>query len=111
MPGTTIKKLRRERGYSISELAERAGVSKSYLSYIERDVQKNPSLQFLKKISDTLNVDVNHLLTEEVKTSAEELDNEWVSLLSGAIEKGLTKEEFKEYCAFLEFKHWQAKKE
>ena len=44
MIGERIKQLRLEKGYSITELAEVSGVSKSYLSYIERNLQTNPSL-------------------------------------------------------------------
>ncbi|MDQ0858415.1 transcriptional regulator with XRE-family HTH domain [Bacillus sp. V2I10] len=43
MIGERIKYLRQQKGYSLAELA---GVFKSYLSYIERDIQKNPSMQF-----------------------------------------------------------------
>ena len=47
---------------SLSELAERAGIAKSYLSSIERNIQSNPSIQFLEKISSVLDIPVNSLL-------------------------------------------------
>ncbi len=47
--GQRIKQYRKEKGYSLSELAEKAGVAKSYLSSIERNLQTNPSIQFLEK--------------------------------------------------------------
>jgi XRE family transcriptional regulator, master regulator for biofilm formation len=59
MIGKRIQRLRIEKGLTLSELAENAGVSKSYLSTIERDVQKNPSVQFLEKIASVLNVKID----------------------------------------------------
>ena len=52
--GQRIKQYRNEKGYSLSELAEKAGVAKSYLSSIERNLQTNPSIQFLEKVSAVL---------------------------------------------------------
>lgn len=49
MIGKRVKQLRTERGLSLTELAEKAGVAKSYLSTIERDIQSNPSIHFSRK--------------------------------------------------------------
>ena len=65
MIGERIRYLRLKKGYSISKLASEAGVSKSYLSNLDRGVQKNPSLQFLEKIVSPLNTTVDYLLSEE----------------------------------------------
>ena len=64
---------------SLSELAERAGVAKSYLSSIERNIQSNPSIQFLEKISAVLDIPVNSLLNDKSDENAEygELDHDW----------------------------------
>ena len=51
MIGERIKNLREQKGYSITQLAELANISKSYLSQIERNVQKNPSIDFLMKLA------------------------------------------------------------
>lgn len=102
MVGERIKQLRTKKGYSISELAKMAGVSKSYLSYIERNVQRNPSLQFLSKIAETLETSMEYLLEEE-----EQLDEEWVSLIKKAKDEGVSKEEFQQYLDFVKFKKWE----
>lgn len=107
MVGGRLKELRQEKGYSISELAELAGVSKSYLSYIERDIQKNPSLQFLQKISFTLDVDLEYLLGTEKSVSDTSIDEEWKTLLNKAIEDGLSKEDFKDFQEYMKFKKWK----
>lgn len=49
MIGRIIRLYRKRKGYSINQLAVESGVSKSYLSKIERGVHTNPSVQFLKK--------------------------------------------------------------
>ncbi|WP_188454456.1 helix-turn-helix domain-containing protein [Virgibacillus oceani] len=113
MIGERLRKLRQERGYSLSELAERAGVSKSYLSYLERDVKNNPSLQFISKIADTLNVSVEYLLADEQKNGKEEkfqgLDQEWVDLIKKLNEE-MSKADLEEFRDFLAFKNWKTTK-
>lgn len=50
MIGERIKRLRLQKGISLTELAEKAGVAKSYISSIERNLQKNPyPFSFLKR--------------------------------------------------------------
>lgn len=89
----------------MSELAERAGVAKSYLSSIERNRQTNPSIQFLEKISDVLGVSINHFLNEESDSASfESLDEDWLKLVQSAMDSGVTKEQFRE---FLEFNKWK----
>lgn len=111
MVGERLRELRQEKGYSISELAELAGVSKSYLSYIERDVQKNPSLQFLKKIALTLEIEVEDLLGSSptaANYSKEFIfDEEWSKLLHKAIEEGMSKNDFREFRDYLKFQKWK----
>lgn len=89
---------------SISELAEKANVAKSYLSSIERNLQSNPSIQFIEKISTVLGVSVNELINEGDSVELEDLDGEWLSIVKEAMESGVTKEEFKN---FLEFNKWR----
>jgi XRE family transcriptional regulator of biofilm formation len=105
MVGERIKELRKKKGYSISELAKYAGVSKSYLSYIERNVQKNPSLQFLAKLAKTLDTTIEYLLGQD----SEELDEEWIDLIKKAIDNGVDKAEFQKYLEFVKFKKWEEK--
>lgn len=105
MIGQRIKQYRLQRKLSLSELAERAGVAKSYLSSIERNLQSNPSIQFLEKISAVLGVSVNTLLhDEDHEAQIEDLDSDWTQLVQEAMKSGVSKEEFK---AFLEFNKWK----
>ena len=113
MIGKRIKQQRKKMGYSISELAKRAGISKSYLSYIERDLQNNPSLQFLSKLAITLDTTIEYLLGEEEskRTQNKQLDDEWQVLITKAIDEGMSKAEFREFREFVRFKNWQQDKQ
>jgi len=114
MIGNRIKKLREQKGYSLTELAELANVSKSYLSNIERSLNKNPSIHFLMKMAKPLDVSIEYLLTgidqaedQWDNKGKEFLDNEWRSIIERAIKDGLNKEDFREYINFIKFKNWE----
>lgn len=62
MIGKRIQQLRLEKKLSMSALAKRADVAKSYLSAIERDIQVNPSIQIIERISAVLEVPIQMLL-------------------------------------------------
>lgn len=102
MIGKRIQTIRKEKGLSLSDLASKAGIAKSYLSSIERDIQSNPSVQFLEKIAAVLDISVQSLINTEV--NEETLDPEWIKLAQEAAESGVSKEQFRE---FLEFTKWQ----
>ncbi|MDF2038079.1 helix-turn-helix domain-containing protein [Cytobacillus oceanisediminis] len=102
MIGDRVKKLRQEKKMSLSELADQAGVAKSYLSSLERNLQTNPSIQFLEKIAAVLNVPVDHLIHEQI--NKDDLDSEWMKIVKEAMESGVSKEQFRE---FLDFNKWR----
>jgi len=66
--GEMIKKYRQEHGISMDEFASRCGLSKAYISLIERgkntrsDKPIVPSIDTVKAIADVLGVDLNVLL-------------------------------------------------
>ncbi|GKU82880.1 helix-turn-helix domain-containing protein [Niallia sp. NCCP-28] len=62
MLGDKIQSLRKRKGLSITRLSIITGVSKSYISYIERNKQKNPSLVILLKLSKALEIDLQELV-------------------------------------------------
>jgi len=107
MIGKRVQQLRKEKGLSLTELAERAGVAKSYISSLERDIQKNPSIQFLEKIAAVLKVSVDRLIEQEDTVTMErELDQEWYGIIKEAMTSGVDKQQFRE---FLEFNKWKMK--
>jgi XRE family transcriptional regulator of biofilm formation len=103
MIGERVKKYRLERKMSLSELAEQAGVAKSYLSSLERNLQQNPSIQFLEKIASVLNIPVDRLIHDEPDKGS--VDADWIGLVREAMDSGISKEQFKE---FLEFNKWRS---
>lgn len=65
--GARIKRYRSELGLTLSQLAETAGVSKSYLSNLEnRTEDKRPSANVLFKVAKALGVTMADLLGQEV---------------------------------------------
>lgn len=56
-----IIRLRKERGWSQEELADRAGLHRTYISGVERCV-RNPTITVVAKISAALSVEVALLL-------------------------------------------------
>ncbi len=96
MIGKKVKQLRLEQGFTLTELAEKAGVAKSYLSSIEREVQSNPSIQFLEKISAVLGVPLETFIQHHPHPH-EQLDEEWLGLVREAMDSGISKEQFVEF--------------
>ncbi|REE90551.1 transcriptional regulator [Paenibacillus taihuensis] len=106
--GKRIQQLRTERSISLSELAERADVAKSYISSVERGLQSNPSIQFLEKISTALDVSIHDILYGNSAAQEKLLDDDWQQLLRDAMASGISKSQFKE---FLEFQKWKKNNE
>lgn len=68
MLGNKIREIRLERNMKLSELAEKTGLSTSYISLLERDLT-SPSISSLRKIAEALEVPLFHFLIEENKSS------------------------------------------
>ncbi|MCA0151541.1 helix-turn-helix domain-containing protein [Rossellomorea vietnamensis] len=99
MVGEKIKEFREKKGMTIIALSNQSGISKSYISSIERGIQENPSIQILDKLSVALGVELNEIL--ECNPN---IDEEWIRLVKMAIKEGMTKQEFLEYIQFIQFK-------
>lgn len=96
MIGEKIKELRKEQNMTLSELAHKASVAKSYLSSIERNIQSNPSIQFIEKICNVLEMSINDLIGTERRT-VDDLDEEWIQIVKEAMASGVSKEQFKQF--------------
>ncbi|BDN81927.1 transcriptional regulator, MerR family [Mycobacterium pseudoshottsii JCM 15466] len=59
-----LRAVRRQRGLALEQLAQRAGLTKSYLSKIERG-QSTPSIAVALKVARGLDVDVGRLFSDE----------------------------------------------
>ncbi|MFB2517499.1 helix-turn-helix domain-containing protein [Lysinibacillus sp. OTC-L20] len=62
MLGEFIKELRKEKGYTLREVAEKTGISNTYISNLENGVKDSPSMETLFKLSKALDVNYTQLL-------------------------------------------------
>lgn len=61
--GQNIKNFRRNKGFTLSELSKRSGLSVSYLSLLERDMN-NPTLSSIQSICTALNISLAELFAD-----------------------------------------------
>jgi transcriptional regulator with XRE-family HTH domain len=64
MSAIRLKLLRKQLGMSLQDLAEKTGLTKSYLSKLERGLS-TPSIAVAMRLSSALHVDVERLFSEE----------------------------------------------
>lgn len=108
MIGTNIHSIRKRRGLSLSDLADKAGISKSYLSNIERNLNKNPSVQLITRVADVLGVDLLVLISDKKPFIREQpLEEEWLSFINDLKQSGIEKEELHEYKKIIKFIQWE----
>ena len=62
--GPKIRALRKAREYTLEQLAERAGSSKSYIWELENRAPPRPSAELLTRIATALGVTIEYLLDE-----------------------------------------------
>jgi len=62
--GSNIRKIRKEKGYSLRGLGKKINVAHSHLSRIETG-EKNPNLELLKTLSLVFDVSISSLVGEE----------------------------------------------
>ena len=108
MIGSNISTIRKRRGLTLSELADRANISKSYLSNLERNLNKNPSIQVIEKISTVLDVDLIMILqVNSPEESKQLIESEWLEFIYELKDSGVEKEQLQQYKAVIEFIKWQ----
>jgi len=86
--GQRIRKIRRQRDFTQAELAEKLGISTSFIGHIERGTRVLSMATFVQLCS-VLDTDPNTLL------SAEKMGNHWPTALS--------KQEKEQLCRLLEY--------
>ncbi|CEG28314.1 helix-turn-helix domain-containing protein [Bacillus sp. B-jedd] len=101
MEGIRIRKLRDERGMSLNKLSGLTGISKSYLSLLERGIQKNPSIVVLEKLAEAFQVSVDVFIRRE-KAGEAGTTAGLVKLQVEFSEKDMAPEKFKRVKELLE---------
>jgi transcriptional regulator with XRE-family HTH domain len=66
-----LKEEREKLGLSLNVLAQKAGVSRQTVSYVEQEVQ-NPTLDTLLRITSVLEVDLEKIISKARKVAAKE---------------------------------------
>ncbi|MDD9266507.1 helix-turn-helix domain-containing protein [Paenibacillus sp. GCM10023248] len=111
MIGQNISSIRKQKGYTLSELSERTGISKSYLSNIERNLKQNPSIHVMEKIAEVLMVDLKLLLKITVDAETDrQLDQEWMDFIDDLKQSGIDKGRLHELKILIEFMKWHNEK-
>lgn len=93
----TIQNKRKEKEYTLEELARKLGVGKSYLSKLENDRVPAPSKDLIKKISEVLFLDYEQLsimagrITDSMKQG---LDFKKVELFRAMKDKKISDEDY-----------------
>jgi len=57
-----VKRLRRAKGWTQADLAQKAKVSRAYITMLESGVRKTPSVPMLRRLAKALGVPVAELL-------------------------------------------------
>lgn len=66
--GKRISFFRKQKGMSVNKLANKAGISQSYLRSIELD-EKNPTVEFLSYICEALDLSLKDFFDDEVENT------------------------------------------
>jgi len=70
--GTRIRGLRKQKQWSIVQLSDASGISKSHLSQIERGEIGNPTIGVLSAIAEALELSISELLRDSRDSAAQE---------------------------------------
>ena len=84
--GSRISKIRKSRGFTQENLAEKLDVSIGYISQVERGITKI-SLDLLGKIAGILSSDVTVFLTDSAINESNYLNNEYIKEFSNLSSK------------------------
>lgn len=77
MFGENIKSIRESKGIGVNELSRLSGVNASYISALERNEKKNPSVEILTKLANALEITLEDIIknTECDEVAATTVDN------------------------------------
>jgi transcriptional regulator with XRE-family HTH domain len=94
--GSRIKTIRKERGITQTDLALKAGISRTYLADLEGD-RYAPSLKILGVIAEALNLKLSELIEDEEM----ELSESYIKVMQSAKKSGIKPERLAALIEFL----------
>lgn len=89
--GQALRQLRKERGFTLEELAERAEISVSYLSHIERGTRQAP-LTTLESVAQILGMNLYELFSPSSSVIAHEKPSTYDAKIQAMMKKMTDKE-------------------
>lgn len=78
--GITLKNARKNIGLTLRQVEEMSGISNAYLSQLENDKIKNPSVNILSKLSSSYKVSLKTLLSNAKMIDKKEAHQEKINL-------------------------------
>lgn len=99
MLGDNIRAIRKEKKISINKLSKLTGISLGYLSDLENNKAKNPSVDKLNLIASVLDVSIDVLFKDDIEKWDTTLDTELIKEETALYETG----EFKTPEAAMQF--------
>ena len=86
--GAKIKELRKQKGFTLEQLAELIGSGKSYIWEIENKGVKRPSAEKLAAIARALDVTTDFLINDEQSEVSDDQEKEVFFRKLGQLDKG-----------------------
>lgn len=110
MIGENLRKHRLEKGITLTELAQRSNVSKSYLNSLERNIKNNPSINLVKRLASELDTDLYQIIGEEKKI-VEPINEkeEWDKFITEARKAGIEQGQLSQYKELIDYISWKNK--
>lgn len=105
--GNTLKEVRKNLSFTLREVEELTGISNAYLSQLENDKIKNPSVNILSKLSSVYRVPLKQLLIkaniiEKDKSKKEDNNLDFAQRVAFRAED-LSDDEKKEVLRYLDY--------
>ncbi len=66
MIGENLRKIRESKSLGVNQLSRMSGINASYISNLENNKRKNPSIETLQKIADALEVSVDDFFKDDI---------------------------------------------
>lgn len=77
MFGKNIKAIRESKNIGVNELSRLSGVNASYISALERDEKKNPSVAILEKLATALDISIDEIMkVDSISSNKNNICNE-----------------------------------
>jgi len=64
--GENLRKIRESKSLGVNQLSRMSGINASYISNLENNKRKNPSIETLQKIADALEVSVDDFFKDDI---------------------------------------------